>query len=233
MLSVFKYKALKECDNFKEENKYLIDSILYNQVYMSSKEKLNDPTEGYFDLNKEFNIKCHNFIDERCSMYDNMRWNLDSNNYGVLSLSKTFQCELMWAYYANAHKGIVLEYDLNQLKKDIKKTSDIESFDVNYNENALELKFEKIYSIAHFILKYKSISWKHENEYRIITKNHQGLVKYKDGTLKSITFGLRVSNEIKRKLFDLIKDKCKEFYVMEMNMSNYEMYRKKYKKRDD
>lgn len=70
-----------------------------------------------------------------------------------MSLSKTYQCALMWAYYANAHKGIVLEYDLNKLKKDINETSAIESFDVNYYEEAPEFSFVKINSIAHCILK--------------------------------------------------------------------------------
>ena len=38
------------------------------------------------------------------------------SNVGVYSLSKSFDNELLWAYYASGHTGVAIEYDIDILE---------------------------------------------------------------------------------------------------------------------
>jgi len=40
-----------------------------------------------------------------------------SKKIGIFSLSKKYDDELLWAHYANSHKGFCIEYDLEILLK--------------------------------------------------------------------------------------------------------------------
>ncbi len=78
---------------------------------------------------------------------------------GVYSLSKDYKNELLWAYYADSHKGFCIEYDYDILKQ--YPCNEDNFFDVKYSKNVPIINLGIIFDIS--ILKKslvtKSLSW--------------------------------------------------------------------------
>ena len=93
---------------------------------------------------------------------DFSRFYKEVKNYGIYSLSKTEKDELLWAYYANSHKGFCIEYDLEILLK-IKSVNLI--CIVQYDENLPKLNFSSVFhhnsisKLTKLILGTKSKRW--------------------------------------------------------------------------
>lgn len=103
-------------------------------------------------------------------------------NIGVVSLSANPASTLLWAHYADNHKGFALGF---QLWVD------------EIPENLIEVQYvsEIPKSSAHGelkdIVKYKASEWSYEDEYRFIYDQGNQLVKY-PMKLTDVVFGLRM-----------------------------------------
>lgn len=110
------------------------------------------------------------------------------DDYGIISFTETYNNLLMWAHYANEHKGIVIEFDITKIN--FKKYQSYPIFDNNeddemfssenpiidelkegevqrvlYNHNRPnEHNYESI--LEHFLI--KSDEWMYEKEHRAI-----------------------------------------------------------------
>ncbi|MBO4468676.1 MAG: DUF2971 domain-containing protein, partial [Clostridia bacterium] len=88
----------------------------------------------------------------------------NNETYKIACFSETKASIPMWAYYANNHKGVCLEYDLSRLDSN------------NEDENELKKAFYKIYysdcrptegqKDSAFVV--KGLQWAHEQEWRLI-----------------------------------------------------------------
>ena len=113
---VYKYRSGTNNDLKALEN---------NQYWSSSIEQLNDPCEAITDTKKVKKIL--NYIGQKVGIKDKEDLKLINDNtdevlsldnkMGIYSLSKTPLDELLWAHYANSHKGFCIEYDLDVLLK--------------------------------------------------------------------------------------------------------------------
>ncbi len=139
-----------------------------------------------------------------------------NRSIGILSLSSEKDNLLMWAHYANSHKGFVVEFDdshrfFNQ------KVSDNDSLrslrKVNYS-NQRPSRYLSEYN-EYDVLLTKSLEWKYENEYRMIlpltdaTKNINDeiyLFKYPKEIVRSLYFGVNMNSKNKKKILNLIKN---------------------------
>ncbi len=110
-------------------------------------------------------------------------------NIGILCLSDRCDNLSLWAYYADKHQGVCLEFDIladPSLFSVPKKVSYDESFPViNYLQNNGDV----VEALSH-----KSKDWLIEGEYRIIKHNVTGLVKMKPEALTKVILGLRCSD---------------------------------------
>lgn len=110
------------------------------------------------------------------------------DDYGIISFTETYNNLLMWAHYANEHKGIVVEFDI--FKLNFEKYQSYPIFEENENdemfasENPIidQLKEGKVQRVfynhtrpkeknydnilEHFLV--KSDEWMYEKEYRAI-----------------------------------------------------------------
>ena len=103
----YKYRA-----NFADEkgNRRDTDSLIKGELYAPKMKDLNDPFEGSVELplSQEHEHWVTPLLQE-------------SYRAGVYSMSKRkeeeeYPCnELLWAHYANSHKGFCIEYDLDEL----------------------------------------------------------------------------------------------------------------------
>ena len=156
----YKYRANLANETGKRRD---TDSLIKGELYAPKMKDLNDPFEGSVDLplSQEHEHWVTPLLQE-------------SYSAGVYSMSKqkegeVFPCnELLWAHYANSHKGFCIEYDLDKLDTCITAIIDYR-IDVEYQENkpiispedSIEAKIKKAFST-------KSLAWDYENEYRLV-----------------------------------------------------------------
>lgn len=105
---------------------------------------------------------------------------------GICSFSRLYDSESLWAYYADNHRGICVEYEIHE-----NKTSEYRIGDVVYLPSAkysMMNNFEKsdLTNQAFF----KNESWKLEEEVRLVSSEiTRKCVKF-PGEIKAISFGM-------------------------------------------
>jgi len=132
---------------------------------------------------------------------------------GIYSLSKTFKDELIWAYYAEGHKGYCIENDLELLKS--KYFQIVKEILVDYKEKIPVLNDEDLKNKFEFfsqkLFGTKSKSWEHEKEIRLVFDNY-GVKDYHPSALIGIFFGERMDDKNKALLISSLVDKDVTFY---------------------
>ena len=118
------------------------------------KETENDPIQHFIDLAQKSNIDLYNIIAERS---ENARQYLIDNAF-VYCLTDNISNSAMWAYYANNHQGIAIEFY---------KMSPVSSLarPVSYTDRT------PILSVTANNMEYlttKNVYWQHESERRFI-----------------------------------------------------------------
>lgn len=215
----YKYRAnIVITDPITKEDVYRdTNSLIKGELYAPKLKDLNDPFEGSVDLP-----------------------NADSEDYwvtpllqqsykaGVYSMSKqkegeNFPCnELLWAHYANSHKGFCIEYDLEKL--DTCTTNIIDyRIDVVYQENkpiispddSIEAKIKKAFST-------KSLPWTYENEFRLVFSS-SGVKKITFEAIRVVYFGLNMSLAERNAIVNGLKDKGIDFYQIERVGKDYKL----------
>lgn len=180
----------------KKEYGYTIEDLIKNRIYKKDSKLFNDPFDPY--LKKYVNNFSENFEIFRMTCLTKIENNL-----------------LMWAHYANNHKGICVGYE-------IKIDSDILLKKIKYTGMEIKRKnsedifenMEKILTLGDsFFIKHKN--WSYENEYRIVHLDSSTLY-YNNVVVKEIIFGLECLEDNKLKIFNILKEKNIKFYEMEV-----------------
>ncbi|MFC6807110.1 DUF2971 domain-containing protein [Methylophaga thalassica] len=157
---------------------------IFNNLLIRATQRysLNDPfelrpsSENILDKLSNVSVKT---VNEYKASYD---------DYGVISFTETYNNLLMWAHYANDHKGIVIEFDLSKLHFNSYQSYPL--FEVDKNDEIFAAKnpiiktlnegsLQKVrYSnrrpseygcdsiLEHFLV--KSDDWSYEKEHRAI-----------------------------------------------------------------
>ena len=161
MNKVYKYRANVATGNWEKDSVQMAKGFLY----AAKLNKMNDPFEGSVELPKSDRHE---------------RWVTpliqDLHTIGIYSLSKpkeneTFPCnELLWAHYANSHKGFCIEYDLDILLKNHSSQFDIRNqIHVVYkNERPEVSESDSLFDVQSKVFGTKSLAWKYENEVRLV-----------------------------------------------------------------
>ncbi len=144
----------------------------------------------------------------------------------LLSVSKTAKNPVMWAHYAEKHKGAVIGIDFNSVFPNTNKVCSILMDPVKYSKHR-----PKINVLEDFTAKYlntlltKSSEWVYEREFRTIflvdsleIMQQQGLSHLKDfegkktwflrlnpASIREVIFGLYTSDDLKAKIRELIE----------------------------
>lgn len=156
-MELYKFRPLGTCKDLER----IID-IIENGVYCNDFFGFNDMNEGiYINNSQNTNIT----LDEKLSY-------LICSFSGVNAVSN----ELMWGHYANAGKGVLIKFNIDDesLSK-IKK--------IKYSEDK-----EKLDSLEE-VLTHKLKDWEYENEYRFLTTEQIPSKKVKVGEIDEIFFG--------------------------------------------
>jgi len=230
-LKVYKYRG---CSEFDRDLKSLVN----NEFYMPTPRNLNDPCEGLIStdilfaeldnvfgnvlkVNPDVKSSFLNFKNDFLSLMKSVE------KFGVYSLSQNKHDELLWAHYAESHKGFCIEYDLEQLILH-ENSYDLSHFSVKYNDQPSAFKltdmsdFKNPNKLSSKLLGIKSKSWEYENEYRFVTAN-AGIKKYDFRALKSVYFGLRMEDELIDKLMQALKGRNIKYYKVQLKGHSFEL----------
>lgn len=233
-MRVFKYRG-----GSKDVLKRDLRSLAKSQIYMAPLQSLNDPFEAKiiiddktFEVSKILSLisscKDEAKIKEAEKGFSEVlkKFIEKSLSWGIYSMSNSYDDELLWAYYADAHRGFCIEYDLEKLKE--YKMEREPTITVKYNElmpiiTTLDIfnleKNEQV--IQTKLVGTKSNRWKHEQEIRIVT-GQSGLYDYDYRALKSIYFGYRSEEKFRKLTMRLLKGRGIKYYLMQPKDGSYE-----------
>lgn len=121
---------------------------------------------------------------------------------GILCLSDRYDNLSLWAYYANQHRGVCLEFDM---------LADLETFSmpkkVSYDNTFPMINYLHDQGSVVDALFHKSKDWQVEGEYRIIKHKRTGLREIKPEALTKVILGLRCDNAAKENIVKLLDPK--------------------------
>ena len=145
---------------------------------------------------------------------------------GVYSLSKTFDNELLWAYYASGHTGFAIEYDIDILEQSLNYNAyaqQLYKFDVEYWNDVPQIDISTIRGneIVEMLKRFigaKSSSWAHEKEVRLIFEN-TGLFEIDFKAVTAIYFGCRMPDSDIDYIMEKLKGRGLKYYMM-VNVNN-------------
>lgn len=173
---LYKYRGIKEF-------RYFVDIILNQRLYAAPFFDLNDPMEGQYLYNTgELNESINNLISG------------EKGELRICSLSRDNNNELMWAHYAEGHRGVVIGVDIipnpEQTLRPIIYGELVTLNQSNYNNNS-----------AINILSHKLNFWEYEKEERVFIKN-KFFVSVK---VRELIYGRRISNQDKSFINSLVE----------------------------
>lgn len=232
-MKVYKYRSGNDSTISRD-----FASLVKNEIYSSPIDNLNDIFEAKFIVNEDSfaladlifkSIDVNDVIKDTTAIEILNEYLNVVKYFGVYSLSKTFDDELLWAYYANSHRGFCIEYELNDLLEfrlkneyvtDVKYATEVPV--INFSDFFQSNPDDKIKLINDKLLATKSLRWKHEKEIRIIT-GQAGLKNYRFEALKSIYFGIRCDDAVKIEAMKLLKGRGVKYYQMTLGNGMYKM----------
>jgi hypothetical protein len=182
-----------------------IKAISSNQLLFSSPTSFNDPYDceiiikSYTKNLKEW-IRSYNESNPQVDLQtkDNEPYSIIEetirkhiSKLGISCFSRENNNVLMWAHYANKHKGVCMQFlpssdqSVFYLPREVKYEKKIPHHDIN-----------KIQDNSYLIdsLCIKSEDWGYENEIRFFNQK-SGLQKFNKGSLLNIYFGCRLNND--------------------------------------
>lgn len=209
-----------------------LKSLKNDAFWASNTSQLNDPCEGLITID-EFEQQLNHLKNIFYQHSDNLALikqtfqniiDMKDTKLGIFSLSKTYSDELLWAHYANSHKGFCIEYDLNQLLS--KQNPQHRFFDIQYSDKIPNLDFSQLLNqnnpdiLIKKMLGYKSQRWEYEQELRIITEN-QGRNTYDYRAVKAIYFGLKMPKSTISKTMKTLQGRKIKYFQMQLKPNSF------------
>jgi len=232
-LRVFKYRG-----GSKEILKRDIRSLSRNEIYASDIPSLNDLFEARVRIHDEtfrvgwilsavgvakYNDKVREAEKKFLKVIEGFAKTV--KDWGVYSLSKSAVDELLWAYYADSHRGLCLEYDLDELLR--YRLNGQEIITVDYSDEVpvitvADLPFadENKGRLLSKLIGTKSKRWAHEGEVRIVT-GQPGLFEYDFRALKAIYFGARSPRSLQRLVMRVMAGRGLRYYQVTSKDGHY------------
>lgn len=235
---------------FRSINKWLIESIVQRTIFASRPADLNDPFDCQVDLKQVFeraiamssgeNKKFIKSFFESDAFINN--WNQEISSKGVYSFSlidsEILTEPLMWSHYADQHRGVCLEYVLQEefitetlMSKD-EENSLVLCRGVEYQKDGFvdyilnapkELRgFTEALLIKYLLT--KSPSWHYEKEGRLVLQK-SGAIVLPYQSLRRVHFGLRSSESDIKLITELASNYfgCNSFYRVTRGNGDFEL----------
>lgn len=193
------------------------DKAAIKELYFSASRRRGMPPSADYEQKLEKG-EIHKILED--NMRDFVRdWN---QRNCLLSVSRIAQSTVMWAHYAEKHKGVVIGIDFDNIFGVKMKMNS-----VNYSEERLKMNFLDEFTLekSREIVLTKSVDWSYEKEFRAVILGtdltnwgKQGLACLKDfkgkktwflrlnpESVKEVIFGLYTEESLKSAIRKLIE----------------------------
>ncbi len=215
MAKVYKYRSNVVYDaNHKKRD---LEQLFSLEFYASNLQEMNDPFEGTFSFGTiSHNEEKYTKVIQQISSLGIYSLAIDENNYP--------NNDLMWAHYANAHKGFCIEYDLDLLVDTINKDDYLGQIQIDYtNERPLVESNMTLNESIKSIVGKKSQSWSYEKELRLLFHT-RGIKKINNILpITGVYFGLNMDSLERQQIIAYLKDKNVKYYQMERVDGTYDL----------
>lgn len=176
---LYKYRSIQ---NFK----LFADIILNQRLFVASYFDMNDPMEGHYryttgELTNEI-------IDAIKGEKEKLK---------ICSLSRVHDNGLMWAHYADGHKGVAIGVEVDQTNCEVRPVNYDGLSIVNNNHGNSHQETAKR------ILSHKLDFWRYEQEERIFVTDNTNFASV---SVKEIYLGCRMSNQDKSIVRKLVEN---------------------------
>lgn len=214
---------------FRACNKYLFQSLINENIGLTSPGYFNDPFDSpileLLNNDEEFpqyiRQAYNDCLKVSCfSSYTKLP-RLDKKTFQSIKNEKKtedgipdYLNGLMWAHYADSHKGVCIKYHFPKSFTILSHNSDsVTCFfhDITYSDSDISQysKKDSINMEDAFFLKGKQ--WEYENELRFFYFDVNGREGYKvikaENCIEAVYFGLRCSEEDRTTIMNILKDK--------------------------
>jgi len=229
---------------FRKFDKGSIELLVNRELWFAKPSSLNDPFEGESSFSEVLEAvwKHYPFPEDERKTYTSII-EKQLQNTGICSFSKTRKNQLMWAHYADEHKGICIGFNESLIRPN---GSNIYPIDVAYQadypfEGIIErFKYFEQFpgannresiagEILHSVLGTKYSNWKYEKERRLVFHKSQA-ISFPEKAVNSIAFGLRMNERDKLTLKALLSGPewgHVKWYQAEKSKTKYDLVFKK------
>ena len=236
---------------FRTCNEYLFQSLINESIGLTSPGYFNDPFDSpileLLNNDEDFSQYIRQAYNEglKVSCFSsNIKLPREETHQVINNEEKLKEAlpeylnELMWAHYADSHKGVCIKYHFpNSFTKFVDNSDGVTCFfnDVTYSNSDISQYSNKdsINMKDAFFLKGKQ--WEYENELRLLYFDVNGREGYKvikaENCIEAVYFGLRCSEENKTTIMNILKDKKLirekqtespiKFYQMEVDKEHF------------
>ncbi|MCH8029197.1 MAG: DUF2971 domain-containing protein [Candidatus Dadabacteria bacterium] len=145
-----------------------------------------------------------------------IQYGIKKKRFGICTLSEIADNIPMWSHYADHHKGICVGFDTKKIVKyfelNFKKVGTIDLYPIDYVREYPELIPDEP-DKYNYVLKsviVKSIDWKYEREWRLISigKDHTNFtLNVPDDVICKIILGYRIAEEHKENIIKVLNSK--------------------------
>ncbi len=208
--------------SFRSISAYTLRDLINNTITLSSPYEFNDPIDSL--IYEAFRLKLQ---DEKRTIERDVLFKdaLEQVRIRCFSTPKgdkePYLQPLMWAHYADSHKGICIKYKLSHsFPKENKKC--VGRFGkVRYSKESINIRKDKYEYEECFLT--KQSEWEYENEVRLVyvdtdnTSNYISLDLDADSYVEAIYFGRKCSQLDISTIKTIFKDKNIDFGQMDFN----------------
>lgn len=230
---IFRYRPI---------NDFLWQELELSQFYCCSPLALNDPFDCRIDWDASLQraLASPEVTDDRRKRLLILREKFLGADppckAGVCCFTRKADDPLMWSHYADSHRGVCLLYEIphNYFMSRYSPEADKDFFfvggaAVQYQSTfydwliAGDLDYPHTDSVAEnaltILFTAKAPEWKHEEEYRIITRR-PGKMTFEPGFLKQVVFGLRTPEQHRKLVTQVARRANKGVILSEVRRSS-------------
>ena len=150
----------RDCAKYKSN--FDFKEILKNsELYMADFEKFNDIDEGRYWFYKEEDKKCNEELENAIKNIRYEKLKKEICSFSLESELKESDLDLMWAHYANAHRGVRIDFKINPSYQG-------KVYKIKYTNQAPTYNLDEIPRHLIEIMTTKKKCFGYEREYRAI-----------------------------------------------------------------
>lgn len=193
-----------------------IGSNLKDKSYSSLSEYLHEIVKQL--SNNKCKVTFDQLLNKYCEAHNIGKILFHDSNTKVVCFSETNTSIPMWAYYANSHKGVCLEYDLSLLNsKNFYEQNLLNAFHkVDYVDKS---DFADLQATNTYIR--KSNQWLHEKEWRIICETQEEYLPI--SCLSAIYVGCKADSFDRKLIVKLAEEINTPVFLARANVNGYKL----------